>query len=355
MRRPNRPAPNEEAAMLRRLLTLSALSLGLTLLGSASAFACGGLVAPGHAEALQRATTLSAWHGGFEHYVTGFQFIGSADRFGYIIPLPGVPSKIEKAGEWTLERLLREINPVPEFAALAAGARTSKDVQVLQRVTVDALDIVVVKGGGRDVAAWAGRNGFDLTPDTPQVMQRYSSAGAIFALAKFDNKEAIKRGVSEGQGTIIHFTIPTKAPWIPLQILALGKNRTELVDADLFILTDDAPSLSLAGGEAKLPGLTVRSFGKAGSPLLQDLRSDRGMGWLPRSGMWLTALTIHTPAGFIRGDLSIDGGGPTAPSQPFVAPDGATWSIWLASVVALVGVALVWMLWRPARPPVSPA
>lgn len=341
--------------MLRRLLSLSVLSLALALLGPASAFACGGLVAPGHAEALQRATTLSAWHGGFEHYITGFQFIGSADRFGYIIPLPGVPTKIEKAGEWTLERLLREINPVEDFAAVAAAAPQARSVQVIKRVTVDALDIVVVKGGGRDVAAWAGRNGFDLTPDTPQVMQGYSSAGAIFALAKFDNKEAVKRGLSEGQGTIIHFTIPTKAPWIPLRILALGKNQAELVDADLFVLTDDVPSLSLGADE--LPGLTVRSFGKAGTSLLQDLRSDRGMRWLPRSGMWFTALSIHTPAGNIRSDLSIDGGGPTAPSQPVVVPnDGGTmWSIWMASMVALAGVALVWLLWRPVRPPVSPA
>jgi hypothetical protein len=343
--------------MLRRLLSLSALSLTLVLLGPASAFACGGLVAPGHAEALQRATTLSAWHKGYEHYITGFQFIGSADRFGYIIPLPGVPSKIEKAGDWTLERLLREINPVERFAALAADAPKAASVQVIQRVTVDALDIIVVKGGGRDVAAWAGRNGFDLTPDTPQVMQRYSSAGAIFALAKFDNKAAIKRGLSEGQGTVIHFTIPAKAPWIPLQILALGKNSLELVDADLFILTDHAPSLSLGDGD--LPGLTVRSFGKADRSLLRDLGSDRGMGWLPRSGMWFTALTIHTTAGNIRSDLSIDGGGPTAPArlQPVVAPSrgGATWSIWAASMVALAGAALVWLLWRPARPRVSPA
>ena len=341
--------------MLRRLLSLSVLSLAVVVLGPAAAFACGGLVAPGHAEALQKATTLAAWHAGYEHYVTGFQFIGTADRFGYIIPLPGVPSKIGKGGDWTLERLEREVNPQPVFEALAAPLAAGKDVQVLQRVTVDALDIVVVRGGGRDVAAWAGRNGFDLTPDTPQVMQRYSSEGALFALAKFDNKQAVKRGLAEGQGTVIHFTIPTKAPWIPLQILALGKNRAELVDADLFILTDDAPSLSLGNGQ--LPGLTVKAYGKAGSSLLQDLRSDRGMTWLPRRGMWFTALSIHTVAGNIGSDLSIDGGGPTAPSQPVVAPNGAgaTWSIWVASLVALAGMALIWLLWRPARPPVSPA
>jgi hypothetical protein len=342
--------------MLRRLLSLSILSFAVVILGPATAFACGGLVAPGHAEALQRATTLAAWHGGFEHYITGFQFIGSADRFGYIIPLPGVPSKIEKGGEWTLERLEREVSPVKEgllFATAAAG-RDSK-VEVLQRVTVDALDIVVVRGGGRDVAAWAGRNGFDLTPDTPQVMQRYSSAGAIFALAKFDNKEAVRNGLVEGQGTVIHFTIPTKAPWIPLQILALGKSRAELVDADLFILTDEAPSLSFGG--AHLPGVRVRSAGQAEKALLQDLRSDRGMNWVPTSGMWFTALSIRTPAAFIGSDLSIDGGGPIAVSDPAppVTSNGATWSIWLSSLVAAVGIGFVWLLWRPVGPPVRPA
>ena len=37
--------------------------------------------------------------------MTGFRFAGDAKGFGYIIPLPGVPVKIEKGGDWTLERL----------------------------------------------------------------------------------------------------------------------------------------------------------------------------------------------------------------------------------------------------------
>jgi hypothetical protein len=341
--------------MLRRLIALFVLSLAAVVLGPAAAVACGGLVAPGHAEALQRATTLAAWHEGFEHYITGFQFVGSADRFGYIIPLPGVPAKIEKGGDWTLERLEREVSPERDLALVALAAEAAGPaVEVLERVTVDALDIVVVRGGGRDVAAWAGRNGFDLTPDTPQVMQRYSSAGAVFALAKFDNREAVRRGLAEGQGTVIHFTIPTRAPWIPLQILALGKTGTELVDADLFVLTEAAPSLSSGGSQ--LPGVTVKAFGEANASLLRDLRSDRGMRWLPPAGMWLTALSIHTSAANIRADLSIDGGGPVPASRPFAEPSTpAAWPMWLAALVAAAGLLAVWQLWRPARPPVSPA
>jgi Uncharacterized protein conserved in bacteria (DUF2330) len=340
--------------MLRRLTCVLIVSVAALVLAPAAALACGGLVAPGHAEALQRATTLSAWHDGYEHYVTGFQFVGSAERFGYIIPLPGVPSKIEKGGEWTLERLLREVNPVREFAADAAGvAAPAPKVTVIQRVTVDALDIVVVKGGGRDVAAWAGQNGFALTPDTPTVMDAYSSQGAVFALAKFDNKEAVRRGLVEGQGTVIHFTIPMKAPWIPLRILALGKNRVELVDADLFVLTDGRPTLGLNG--STLPGLTIKTSRPADDQLLQDLRSDQGMGWIPAHGMWLTAMTLHTLAGNIDADLSIDGGAPPAAPRGLPIDSNASWPLWVAIAIGVAGLIAALGLWMPARTPPRPA
>src|SRR5207249_11217937 len=97
--------------MTRRLVSIVVLAMVLLVLGAGSALACGGLVAPGHAEVLRKATTLSAWHAGFEHYVTGFRFAGDAKGFGYIIPLPGGPVKIEKGGAWTLQRREREINP----------------------------------------------------------------------------------------------------------------------------------------------------------------------------------------------------------------------------------------------------
>jgi hypothetical protein len=333
-------------AMVRRLATLSVLSLAILILGGSAAMACGGLVAPGHAEVLERATTLSAWHAGLEHYITGFRFAGNASSFGYIVPLPGVPTKIQKGGDWTLERLEREVSPVVRGAFDLAIPAASPSVQILQRVKVEALDIVVVRGGGPDVAAWAARNGFDLTPDTPEVLGRYSDAGAVFALAKFDALEATKRGLSEGQGTTIHFTIPTSAPWIPLQILALGKGRTEVVDADLFVLTDRAPALAPAYWLA--PGMKLRHYGPASSSLLADLRSDEGMGWVPETGMWFTALSLSTPALALHYDLSIDGGGPIAPAVP--VPGDAVWTWWLIAAVTAAAVGLGAFLWRPAPP-----
>src|SRR5512132_2254294 len=60
-------------ALVRPVLAVG-MAFGLITAGAGAALACGGLVAPGHAEALKSATTLAAWHDGYEHYVTGFEF-----------------------------------------------------------------------------------------------------------------------------------------------------------------------------------------------------------------------------------------------------------------------------------------
>jgi hypothetical protein len=327
--------------MARRLMAVLAATLGLVMAAPAAAFACGGLIAPGHAEVLQKATTLAAWHAGYEHYVTGFQFAGAANSFGYIIPLPGNPTRIQKGGAWTLERLELEVSPVRDAAFASGGAvpAAAEGVDVLRRVRVDALDITIVRGGGRDVAAWAAGNGFDLTPDTPEVLDAYSSSGAIFALAKFDGLAAADRGLVEGQGTVIQFTIPTPAPWVPLRILALGKAPNEAVRADLFLLTDHRPALppTFTG----MPGVEERYSDPASSSLLADLESDEGMSWVPPRGMWLSAYRIDTVAAAIGYDLSIDGGSPVGLAGqrgPALPP---TWP-WI--VAAIVGAVLAFGL-----------
>src|SRR5438046_1755084 len=110
---------------MRRALAVTSGSLLLSIVLAAPAFACGGLVSPNGTVALLRTTTLAAYHDGLEHYVTGFEFAGGAKDFGSIVPLPGVPAKIIRGGDWTLQRLELEVNPpAPVRAALAAGAGT---------------------------------------------------------------------------------------------------------------------------------------------------------------------------------------------------------------------------------------
>src|ERR1700736_5828693 len=107
--------------MLNKLVPAAAATLAVFRTQAIPAAACGGLVAPNGAIRLSRATTLVAWHDGVEHYMTSFAYAGTNfDNFGWIVPLPAVPDKVEEGGGWTLQRLQRETHPQP---LLAAGAR----------------------------------------------------------------------------------------------------------------------------------------------------------------------------------------------------------------------------------------
>src|ERR1700730_4870870 len=126
-----------------QLATRSAVivaAIGLSaLVGFASpAFACAGLIGSNGAVNLGRTTTLAAYHDGLEHYVTAFKFVGGGGQFGTLIPLPDVPSTVEKGGAWTLQRLVRETQP-PRAFALRAAAPEAAGAQVLLQTRVDAL------------------------------------------------------------------------------------------------------------------------------------------------------------------------------------------------------------------------
>src|SRR5438128_8206248 len=143
---------------MRRLTIVAATAVATLMLTAGPTFACGGLIGPNGAVNLLRTTTLAAYHNGVEHYVTAFQFAGGGGQFGSIVPLPGIPTNVERGGDWTLQRLVRETAPPePEFAgrAPAAASTTADKAQVLLQTTVDALDITVLSGGGTAVGDWA--------------------------------------------------------------------------------------------------------------------------------------------------------------------------------------------------------
>src|SRR6202043_1562396 len=112
---------------MRRIVVAAGTAAAAFLLTAAPAFACGGLVAPDGDIRLDKATTFVAWHDGVEHYVTSFAYTGSASDVGWIVPLSAVPSKVEAAGRWTLQRLERELNPPPPVAFSEAGAAAPAD------------------------------------------------------------------------------------------------------------------------------------------------------------------------------------------------------------------------------------
>jgi uncharacterized protein DUF2330 len=335
-----------------------------TLIGVAGpAWACGGLIAPNGAIGLVKTATLSAYADGVEHYVTRFEFAGAGGEFGSIVPLPGVPARVVRGGEWTLERLAIEVQPpVLAFAegAAAAAAPLARDVEVLEEKRIGALDITILRGGGTAVGNWARENGFDLTPDAPEVLRFYAQRSPIFMAARFDGAEAARRGIDQGEGTSIHLAIPTDDPWVPLRILALGQSGQAVVKADVFLLTERRPELLPgppgSGAGTERDGLAILHDAPASSFLLQDLRSDRGMGWLPTEGMWLTYLKVREQAEDLTYDLAmdVDGGAPSAVDAGLLLPSpGAARAAfpWPAAlVVGGLSLVLATAIRRQARP-----
>jgi hypothetical protein len=298
---------------MRRFILGAAAIVAAIIVTAQPAAACAGLIGPNGAVNLLRTTTFAGYHDGIEHYVTAFKFQGGSGQFGSLVPLPGVPTSVEKGGDWTLQRLIRET----EFAkrlrapvALSAQGGAREDAQVLLQVKIDALDITVLKGGGEAVGRWATEHGFRLPPDAPEVLDFYAARSPIFMAAIFDADAAKAKGQEIGDGTPVHITIPTANPWVPLRILGTGKTGDERIEADVYLLTDRKPTLMPA---PFANGMELEHSATASASLLDDLRSDKGMEWVPEMA-WLTKIGINASAKQLTYDLAVSANG-TVPSR----------------------------------------
>ncbi|HEX8803964.1 MAG TPA: DUF2330 domain-containing protein, partial [Acidimicrobiales bacterium] len=304
--------------MSRRVVAAVALALPIVVVAAAPAGACGGLVGENGTIELVRTTTLAAYADGVEHYVTAFEFTGEGEEVGSLVPLPAEPTEVIRAGDWTLQRLVQEVAPpapVAEGDAVAASADAG-GAEVLLETQIDALDITVLRGGGDEVGRWAVDNGFLLTPDAPEVLDHYAARSPVFMAARFDAQRAEELGQGAGDSTPIMATIPTDDPWVPVHILGLGLEDEREVEADVFLLTDDSPQL-LAGGS----GLTLERSEPASDLLLDDLRFDVHMGWVPERA-WLSYLTLDAPAAELDYDLAVSTRPGVRPSLADAGVDG---------------------------------
>ena len=297
---------------MRRLLAIGGGVAAATILQVTPALACGGLVAPDGDVRLDKATTFVAWHDGVEHYVTSFAYQGKVADVGWIVPLPSVPSKIEAAGKWTLQRLEREFNPPPRFLlAEGAAAPVANDSIVVEHVQVEALDITVLKGSGKAVIDWCIHNGFLLPPDTKAHLLKYAKGSPVFMAAKYNTSIAQQRGQNAGDGVPLLITMNTPQLWVPLEVLA--DDNTQVV-ADLFLLTDtqlraqNSPLFlaGLFGGQNVdgAAGFTLVRQQPMSDALHQDLAGDRNMSWVPASG-YVSYLTLNAASDTVTYDLGI--------------------------------------------------
>jgi len=349
---------------MRRVLSAAAALGAALLVQTTPALACGGLVAPDGDVRLDKATTFVAWHDGVEHYVTSFAYQGAVADLGWIVPLPAVPTSIQPAGKWTLQRLEREVNPVPlEFAdQLATKAAGSI---VVEQVQVEALDVTVLKGSGKAVVDWCVHNGFVLPTETRDHLLGYAQGSPVFMAAKYDTSRAQQRGQNAGDGVPILITMNTPQLWVPLEVLA---NDDSPVNADLFLLTDHPltttnPDFLLTNlfGLHNVDGASGFSIVRRepmNDILHRDLSRDRNMGWVPRDS-YLTYLTLNAPGDKVTYDLGVGSDSVirlasfgTAPAKAVIPPPSST-ALWVppvaaggALLVALGAVALLMMATR---------
>ena len=255
----------------------AALVLAATV--AAPVLACGGLIGPNGAVNLLRTTTFAGYHDGDEHYVTAFQFAGGGGAFGSLTPLPGIPSKVEKGGDWTLQRL-HPRDRAPVFlreAAASPAAAAAGDAEVLMEVRIDALDITVLRGGADEVGDVGDRARLpaparrargprllrraqpDLprrgrsTPTRPPSAARRSATGRRSTSPSRPTTRGSRCGSSRSAR-------PARSASMPTSIL----------------LTDRTPALlPVPTGDN---GLSLDHSAPATASLLDDLRSDRGHG-----------------------------------------------------------------------------
>lgn len=320
--------------MVNKLVPAAAASLAIFLTQALPAAACGGLIAPNGAIRLERATTLVAWHDGVERYMTSFSYTGEADSFGWIVPLPAVPEKVEEGGGWTLQRLNRETHPQPLFALDFAAARpTSVQAEVLQQVKVRALDITVLRGSGQAVLDWAAENGFAIDAETRAHVIQYAKGSPVFMAAKYNAQRAKLQRLISGDGAPVLITMNIPHPWIPFEVLAAGQQ----VQADLYLLSDKPVNtsewralLGVSGVGSRVQGAEGFSLAfqeKMTDSLYRDLSSDKNMGWVRRDS-WLTYLTLNAPDDKVTYDMSVTPMGivKVAPfgTKPMAIVDGKT-------------------------------
>ena len=330
---------------MRRFIAGAAALVAAFVVSTQPVAACAGLIGPNGAVNLLRTTTFAGYHDGIEHYVTSFKFQGGSGQFGSLVPLPAVPTLVEKGGDWTLQRLIRETEIAKRgvFAPTAlASAGAREDAQVLMQVKIDALDITVLKGGGEAVGRWATEHGFRLPADAPEVLDFYAARSPIFLAAVFDADAAKAKGQNIGDGTPVHITMPTANPWVPLRILGTGKNANDRIEADVYLLTDRKPVLLPA---PFANGMQLEHSATASASLLDDLRSDKGMGWVPEMA-WLTKIGINASAGQLTYDLAVSANGtvPSRISAGLEAPANSTTPAGNNSSsqpIALMGIAIL--------------
>ena len=299
---------------MRKALLAIVIGLVATVLGAGPALACGGLIGRNGSVNLVKTTTLAAWHDGVEHYVTAFKFAGAGGEFGSIIPLPDVPTSVERGGDWTLQRLVREVTPQPAFARAESCAASGAPGR---RRPGPPRDPHRRPRHHRPQGRRPGGGGVGHQERLPPHPRHAGGPRLLRPPQPHLPGRPLQRRGRPGQGRgrrrrHARSTSPSRprSRGCRCASSASASSRPSASAPTCSCSPTSGPTL-LPGDSA--PGLALDRPERATSRLLTDLRTDKGMEWMPES-MWLSYLKVDALPSQLTYDLAVDATGAGQPS-----------------------------------------
>lgn len=189
--------------------------------------------------------------GTVEAYVS-VQYVGAAEEFAWIVPLPSNP-QIDVAAAESFDALERATNPIfrlpPEecgdFRGINAGLLSGGAppegipgaVDIYQQGQVGPYDFSVIGGSsGGLLTDWLQQNGYRVTEPMEPLIGSYADAGMLFLAMK------LQGGQDVGAITPVKLTFTAQQAMIPLRLAAVGAEPgTELL-VWVFAASQVAPS-----------------------------------------------------------------------------------------------------------------
>ena len=198
-----------------------------------------------------------------------------------------------RGGDWTLQRLAQEVAPpAGDFAAAEPALDVGAGAEVILETQIDALDITILKGGGDEVGLGAATTASCSRPDAPEVLDFYAHRSPIFMAARFDATRAASSARPPATARRSCSPSPPTTRGCRCGSSASASTSASVVDADVFLLTDEQPDAARRRRRAQPRPQRAGVDGL----LLDDLRSDNGMEWVPEH-MWFTYLQVDATAG----------------------------------------------------------
>ena len=223
--------------------SLFALALGLlaTLTAPSVASACGGLFCDNLPDPMpvdQSGEDILFVSDGMNVEVhVRIQYVGEAERFGWVLPLQSAPTNISVSSDPMFTALSNATAPswssYVEYQCeedepgggdegsvkfdLPASPDSGGGPNVVFEETVGAFEVVVLEGGtAAEVIDWLDANNYAQDPDSEPILQAYLDKGFLFAAVKLTADASVEE---------IHplaFRFPGNTPCVPIELTRIA-------------------------------------------------------------------------------------------------------------------------------------